>query len=61
MAGRRLRVPRVEVRDEAVERALRPEPEQNRREAESLSAAERDEIRARTWQYLETFDYRSFV
>ena len=38
-----------------------PTPEQNRREAESLSAAERDEIRARTWQYLETFDYRSFV
>ena len=38
-----------------------PTPEQNRREAESLSAAERDEIRARTWQYLETFDYKSFV
>jgi len=38
-----------------------PTPEQNRREAESLSAAERDEIRVRTWQYLQTFDYESFA
>ena len=38
-----------------------PTPEQNRRDAESLSAAERDEIRARTWQYLDTFDYRGIV
>ena len=38
-----------------------PTPEQNRREAESLSAAERDEIRARAWQYLQTFDYKSFA
>jgi hypothetical protein len=36
-------------------------PEQNRREAESLTAAERDDIRQRAWQYLDVFDYRSFV
>jgi hypothetical protein len=39
----------------------RATPEVNRATAESLSAAERDEIRARTWQYLETFDYKGFV
>ncbi len=38
-----------------------PTPEANRREAESLTAAERDEIRARAWQYLEVFDYEKFV
>lgn len=38
-----------------------PTPEQNRREAESLSPAERDEIRQRAWQYLDVFDYRSIV
>jgi hypothetical protein len=38
-----------------------PTPEQNRREAGSLSPAERDEIRQRAWQYLDVFDYRSIV
>ncbi len=38
-----------------------PTPEANRQTAASLSAAERDEIRARAWQYLETFDYKGFV
>jgi hypothetical protein len=38
-----------------------PTPEQNRREAESLTPAERDDIRQRAFQYLDTFDYRSFV
>ena len=38
-----------------------PTPAQNRREAESLSAAERDDIRQRAWQYLDVFDYRSIV
>ena len=38
-----------------------PTPEQNRRDAESLSPAEQGEIRARTWQYLDTFDYRGIV
>ena len=38
-----------------------PTPDANKREAESLSAAERDEIRARAWQYLEVFDYKRFV
>lgn len=33
----------------------------NRATAEELSAAERDEIRARAWQYLEVFDYKGFV
>jgi hypothetical protein len=36
-------------------------PQANRATAEELSRAERDEIRARTWQYLEVFDYKSFV
>jgi hypothetical protein len=36
-------------------------PEANRATARELSDAERGEIRARTWQYLETFDYKSFV
>jgi Sulfotransferase family len=38
-----------------------PTPDANRREAASLSPAERDEIRARAWQYLEVFDYKGFV
>jgi hypothetical protein len=38
-----------------------PTPEANRAEAERLSPAQRDEIRARTWQYLETFDYKGFL
>jgi hypothetical protein len=36
-------------------------PAQNKTEAQSLSAAERDAIRQRAWQYLDVFDYRSFV
>jgi len=38
-----------------------PTPEQNRREAESLTAAERDQIRQRAWQYLDVFDYGGLV
>lgn len=36
-------------------------PEANRKTAAELSPAERDAIRAATWQYLETFDYKGFV
>ncbi len=36
-------------------------PEANRATAEELSAAEREEVRARAWQYLDTFDYASFI
>ena len=36
-------------------------PEANKAEAERLPPAVRDEIRQRTWQYLETFDYKGFV
>jgi hypothetical protein len=36
-------------------------PAQNKAEAQSLSAGERDAIRQRAWQYLDVFDYRSFV
>jgi hypothetical protein len=36
-------------------------PAQNKAEAASLSAAERDAIRQRAWQYLDVFDYRSIV
>jgi hypothetical protein len=36
-------------------------PAANKATAEELSQAERDEIRARTWQYLEVFDYKSFI
>ena len=39
----------------------RPTTAQNAEEAASLSAAERDEIRQRAWQYLDTFDYRHVV
>ena len=37
-----------------------PTPEANRATAEELSAAERDEVGRRTWQYLEVFGYDSF-
>jgi hypothetical protein len=36
-------------------------PEANRATAAELSLQERDEIRARTWQYLDVFDYKNFV
>lgn len=36
-------------------------PESNRATAEELSERERAEIRAYTWQYLDVFDYRSFI
>jgi hypothetical protein len=36
-------------------------PAANKATAEQLSASERDEVRAYAWQYLETFDYKSFV
>lgn len=36
-------------------------PEANRATAEELTAVQRDEIRARAWQYLDVFDYRSFL
>lgn len=36
-------------------------PQANRATAEELPSVERDEVRARAWQYLETFDYKSFV
>lgn len=36
-------------------------PEANRATAEELSDRERDEIRAQCWQYLEVFDYKTFL
>jgi hypothetical protein len=36
-------------------------PEANRATAAELSPSERDEIRAYAWQYLDAFDYRSFI
>ncbi|MBI4772606.1 MAG: sulfotransferase [Deltaproteobacteria bacterium] len=36
-------------------------PEANKATAAELSVEEREEIRIRTWQYLETFDYRNFI
>ncbi len=36
-------------------------PEANRATADELTAAQKDEIRVRTWQYLETFDYKNFL
>jgi hypothetical protein len=36
-------------------------PQANRATAEELSREEREEIRTRTWQYLEVFDYKSFI
>jgi sulfotransferase family protein len=38
-----------------------PTPEANRATALELPAAVRDEVRARAWQYLETFDYKGFL
>jgi len=38
-----------------------PTPAANRATAEELSPRERDEVRARAWQYLETFDYKGFL
>jgi hypothetical protein len=38
-----------------------PTPEVNRATAAELSAHERAEIRRRAWQYLEVFDYKSFI
>jgi Sulfotransferase family len=39
----------------------RPTMEANRATAQELSAAERDQVRERTWQYLDVFDYGSFI
>jgi hypothetical protein len=36
-------------------------PEANLATARELSAAERDEVRARAWRYLEAFDYERFL
>jgi len=36
-------------------------PEANRATAAELAPAERDEVGARAWQYLEAFDYKSFI
>ncbi|MGI9253790.1 MAG: sulfotransferase [Thermomicrobiales bacterium] len=36
-------------------------PEANRATAEELSHADRAEVRQRAWQYLDVFDYRSFL
>jgi hypothetical protein len=36
-------------------------PAANKATAQELSKEEQDEIRARTWQYLDTFDYKSFL
>lgn len=36
-------------------------PQANKATAEELSTQERAEIRERTWQYLEVFDYKSFL
>lgn len=36
-------------------------PETNRATAAELSDAEQGEVRSRAWQYLEVFDYKSFV
>jgi hypothetical protein len=38
-----------------------PTPAANRATAMELSEAERAEVRSRAWQYLEVFDYKSFV
>lgn len=38
-----------------------PTPQANRATAEELSRQEREEIRSRAWQYLEIFDYKSFI
>lgn len=36
-------------------------PDKNKATARELSDREKDEIRARTWQYLEALDYKTFV
>ena len=38
-----------------------PTPEANRATAAELSERERAEVRSRAWQYLEVFDYKSFI
>lgn len=38
-----------------------PTPSANKATAQELSRVEQHEIRARTWQYLEVFDYKSFI
>jgi hypothetical protein len=39
----------------------KPTPQANRSTAEELSRREREEIASRAWQYLDAFDYRSFL
>jgi hypothetical protein len=39
----------------------KPTPQANRSTVEELSRQERDEIASRVWQYLDVFDYRSFL
>ena len=39
----------------------KPTPQANRATAEELSRREREEIVSRAWQYLDVFDYRSFL
>ncbi len=39
----------------------KPTPQANRATAEELSPAERDEVRSRAGNFLETFDYKSFL
>ena len=39
----------------------KPTPQANRSTVEELSRQERDEIASRAWQYLDVFDYRSFL
>ncbi len=39
----------------------RATPEQNLATARELTDAERSEIRAATWQYLDVFDYQSIL
>ncbi|MFL5327676.1 MAG: sulfotransferase [Gemmataceae bacterium] len=39
----------------------KPTPQANRATADELTPQEKAEIQARTWQYLETFDYKGFL
>lgn len=39
----------------------KPTPQANYATAQELTSAEQDEIRWRTWQYLEVFDYKNFL
>ncbi len=39
----------------------RATPQANRASAEGLTTQEREDIRARAWQYLDVFDYKSFL